>query len=61
MNTLISGYIQGKAHLRYIDAYDLMTDSAGQLRPECFVEDRLHLSPAGYKLLAAKIAADLTK
>ncbi len=61
MNTLISGYIQGKAHLRYIDAFDLMTDSSGQLRPEYFVEDRLHLSPVGYKLLAAKVAADLAQ
>ncbi|GEP46392.1 GDSL-type esterase/lipase family protein [Brevifollis gellanilyticus] len=59
MNTLIADYVRGKPHLRYIDVFDLMTDSSGQLRPECFVEDRLHLSPAGYKLLTAKVAADM--
>lgn len=59
LESLIAGYIKGKAHLRYIDVYDLMTDSNGQLRRECFVEDGLHLSAAGYKLLAGKVGADL--
>lgn len=61
MNTLIADFIQGKAHLRYLDVYDLMTDASGQLRPECFVEDQLHLSPTGYQLLAAKVGADLAR
>ncbi len=61
MNTLIADYIQGRAHLRYIAVYDLMTDPSGQLRRECFVEDGLHLSATGYKLLAAKVGADLAK
>ncbi len=61
LDSLIANYIKGKAHLRYIDVFDLMTDSKGQLRRECFVEDGLHLSAEGYKLLAAKVGEDLAK
>jgi lysophospholipase L1-like esterase len=59
LNTLIADFIRGKKHLRYIDVYDLMVNTDGRLRPECFVEDGLHFSPVGYKLLAARVSADL--
>ena len=59
LNTLIADYIKGKPHLRFIDTYDMVLGSNGQPRAELFVADKLHFSPEGYKLLAARVGSDL--
>lgn len=61
LNALIAGYIQGKAHLRYIDDYDMVLGPDGQPRADLFVADKLHFNAAGYKLLAARVAPDLAR
>lgn len=55
LNALISDYVKRTPGLKYIDAYDISLDAKGEPRPELFVEDKLHFSPAGYKLLAARV------
>jgi lysophospholipase L1-like esterase len=55
LNTLIEGYIKGKARLKYIDAWSVPLDGSGQPRPELFVEDKLHFSAEGYKLLIERV------
>jgi lysophospholipase L1-like esterase len=49
-NTLIRGELEKHPGFYYIDVYNAMLDAAGQPRPELFLEDGLHLSPAGYRL-----------
>ena len=55
LNALIADYVRRTAGLKYIDAYDISLDAKGEPRPELFVEDKLHFSPAGYKLLAERV------
>lgn len=55
LNDYIAAYCGEQPHLRYIDCKTLTLDAGGQPRPELFVEDKLHLSPAGYRLLAERV------
>jgi lysophospholipase L1-like esterase len=55
LNTLIAEYVKGKPRLKYIDTWSVPLDANGQPRPELFVEDKLHLSPEGYKLLVERV------
>jgi len=61
VNTLVAEFIRGKAHLRYIETYDMVLGPDGQPRAELFVADKLHFNAEGYKLLAARVAPDLAK
>lgn len=56
-NTRIRSYLEGRAaegrrraQFVYVDMATPMLGPDGQPRPELFVEDRLHMSPAGYDL-----------
>jgi lysophospholipase L1-like esterase len=60
-NELIAQYCKETPKVTYIDTYDLPLGSDGQPRPEFFVEDKLHFSPAGYKLLAERVRPYLPK
>ena len=55
LNSLVADYVKRTPGLKYIDAYDISLDATGQPRPELFVEDQLHFSPAGYKLLVERV------
>ena len=55
LNALIEGYIKGKPRLKYIDTWSIPLDGSGHPRPELFVEDKLHFSPEGYKLLIERV------
>ena len=55
LNDYIAAYCQGQSHLKYIDCKSLTLDADGRPRPELLAEDKLHLSPAGYRLLAEKV------
>ena len=61
LNARVADYIKGKARLRYIETYDIALGPDGQPRPELFAKDKLHFSAEGYKLLAARVRADLPK
>ncbi len=54
-NALIEAYVKGKPRLTYIDTWSIPLDASGQPRPELFVEDKLHFSPEGYKLLIERV------
>jgi len=60
-NALIAAYIRETPNLQYVETYDMVLGADGKPRPELFVEDRLHFTPAGYKLLAERVRPVLPK
>jgi len=46
---------KSNSRFHYIDQYHMVTDAKGNPRPELFSADDLHLSEAGYKLLAERV------
>jgi lysophospholipase L1-like esterase len=61
LNRMVEDYVKRTPGLVYIDTYDMSLDSSGQPRPELFVEDKLHFSPEGYKLLAERVRPYIPK
>ena len=61
VNESVRDFTQRTARLKFIDTYDMVLGSDGKPRPELFVEDKLHFSAAGYKLLAERVRAYLPK
>ena len=59
LNGLVETYAQTAPGVHYIDAWDITLDAAGNPRPELFAPDKLHLSAAGYKLLAERVRPHL--
>ena len=55
LNALIADFVNRTPRLQYIETYDLVLDAKGEPRPELFVEDKLHFSPEGYKLLIERV------
>jgi len=49
-NALVRAHAEGLSFLRFLDVTALMLGADGQPRPELYVEDRLHMSPAGYRV-----------
>ena len=61
LNKYVAEYIQSNKNLVFgVDA-KISLDASGQVRPELFVEDRLHFNEAGYKLLAEAVRPHLPK
>lgn len=50
-NALIVAYIKQDPHLKYADTWDKVLGADGLPRNELFVADKLHFTPAGYKIL----------
>lgn len=61
LNDYIAAHCKEQPNLRCIDCKSMTLDAQGQPRPELFVEDKLHLSPAGYRLLVEKVRPFVTK
>ena len=61
-NSLIRQDIATMKGVQFIDIFTPMLDAQGQPREELFLEDRLHMNPAGYELwkrvVAPRLAAD---
>ena len=55
-NHLVSDYCSRGANLTFIDVYGVMLGSDGKPRPELFVADGLHMTPAGYALWTPLVA-----
>lgn len=55
LNALAKDYIKDKPWLKYIETYDMVLGADNLPRPELFVQDKLHFSPAGYRLLVEKV------
>lgn len=52
LNRLIREMALDMPRVGFVDAYSISLAPNGEARPELFVDDRLHFSPKGYKLLA---------
>jgi lysophospholipase L1-like esterase len=61
LNALVKDYVNTDQRLAYVETYDTTLDANGQARPELFVEDKLHFSPEGYKLLIERVRPYLDK
>jgi lysophospholipase L1-like esterase len=61
LNALVRNFAKHAPHVKYIETYDIPLDKKGQPRPELFVEDKLHFSPEGYKLLIARVRPYIPK
>lgn len=63
-NTLIKAECARDARRSFVDVYSPMLDERGELRPDLFVEDGVHMSRDGYRLwtwlLAPTLAASST-
>src|SRR4029079_10171905 len=49
-NALVKRYVMRNKRLKYVDVFNPMLGANGHPRPELFVDDSLHMSPAGYAL-----------
>jgi lysophospholipase L1-like esterase len=61
LNKMVQAMVADTPYLKYIDVSTLPLDANGQVRPELFVEDKLHFNAAGNKLLADKVRPFLPK
>jgi hypothetical protein len=61
MNQMVAAFIKDKQGLKYIETYSFPLGPDGQPQPELFVQDKLHFSPAGYRLLAEKVRPFMPK
>ncbi|RYZ22132.1 MAG: G-D-S-L family lipolytic protein [Chitinophagaceae bacterium] len=55
-NRLIRQFIRKQKHADFIDVYEAMLDTQGNMRDELYVEDRLHMKPEGYAIWQRIIA-----
>jgi lysophospholipase L1-like esterase len=55
-NALVAEYAARDDRLDYVDVYTPMLGADGLPRPELYVEDRLHMTPEGYRVWRAILA-----
>jgi lysophospholipase L1-like esterase len=60
-NALIQQYLKAKQHTAFVDVFTPMLDDAGKPRKELFLEDMLHMKPAGYAIWQKAIQPYLLK
>jgi lysophospholipase L1-like esterase len=60
-NAMIQDYCRTNPGFTYIDVWPQLLDGNGQVRPELFMEDELHLNSAGYDRWTAAIAPVLLR
>jgi len=60
-NALIENYSEQNSYLQFINVFPLMMDATGTPRPELFIEDHLHQTPAGYAVWRQAIAPVLAQ
>ncbi|MBI3467383.1 MAG: hypothetical protein HY000_30610 [Planctomycetes bacterium] len=58
-NRLIAEFTRQDSRLGFVDVTEAMLGADGEPRPELFVKDGLHLSPAGYKLWSSLVRRQL--
>lgn len=49
-NLLISAYIKSQKNIVYVDVYQPMLDKNGNMQPQLFTEDMLHMNATGYQI-----------
>ena len=55
VNTMVANFVAKNPYLKYVETYDLPLGTDGLPKPELFLEDQLHFSPACYRLLAERV------
>ncbi len=60
-NKLIKAFIATQKNTSFINIYEAMLDSKGQMREELYVADRLHMKPEGYAIWQKAIKPYLIK
>ena len=55
LNTLVRQYARQTPGVSYVETYDTTLGPDGKPRAELFVADKLHFSPEGYRLMAARV------
>jgi lysophospholipase L1-like esterase len=55
-NQLVRDYVRTDDRLAYVDVFTPMLDASGQPRRELYLEDGLHMTPAGYAIWRDLIA-----
>ncbi|KIA94337.1 GDSL family lipase [Pedobacter kyungheensis] len=60
-NALIQKFFAGEANTKFVNIYPLMLTKKGQLRPELFVGDMLHMNAAGYAIWRKAVEPHLLK
>lgn len=61
LNRWVKEFAATSPRLKYVETYDFIMGPDGRPRPELFVEDELHFSTEGYKLLADRVRPVLPK
>ncbi len=61
VNKEIKTFLNKKKNTGFIDVYQAMLDENGEARKELFLEDNLHMRPAGYDIWQKKIQPHLLK
>lgn len=61
LNTMVAQFARETPRVRYVDAATISLGPDGKPRPELFVADKLHFSPAGYQLLAERVRPHMPK
>ena len=60
-NRLVREYCEKTPGLHYIDTATVLLDAQGNAKPECFLQDMLHMNRKGYELWIPIIRASLEK
>tara|TARA_Y100000385_G_scaffold26411_1_gene25082 strand:- start:21 stop:731 length:711 start_codon:yes stop_codon:yes gene_type:complete len=60
-NAMIQDYCRANPGFTYIDVWPQLLDANGQVRPELFLEDKLHLNSLGYDRWTAAISPILLR
>lgn len=55
LNELVREMARGMPRVTFVDCFDLSLTPDGEVRPELFLADRLHLNAEGYQLLAERV------
>ena len=58
-NALLRAEVQHDPRARFVDVFTPMLTADGRARPELYLEDRLHMTPAGYAIWRKAIAPAL--
>jgi lysophospholipase L1-like esterase len=58
-NALIQQHIAASPWIEFVDIQDQMLGSGGTPKPELFVSDGLHMTPAGYRIWTAAVRPHL--
>ena len=60
-NTFIRQYLKKQPNASYVDIWSKMLDKKGQPLPGIFLDDQLHMKPAGYAIWQKAIEPQLIK